>query len=261
MKTVYKVIISFCVGIALIAIGVSMGGLSQMRFTNILGHFDWRWNAQEINDIDYQSDSLINEFDINIHNGTIQFIESDTDKVVVKANHVYDGFEVYQTGNTVVIEQDHYWNWFKSYESSEIEVYVPRGQIIQKTKINVNAGQLKLYDLKTNKAEFNVGAGNLKMDNVICQEMKLDVGMGNANGDHILIQDTVNVNVGMGNADIDLVGNEEEYNYKMKIGLGSVKIGNEKSFGLGNEKSYRGSTDKMIDVNCGMGAVKIDMEG
>ncbi|MEG0277138.1 MAG: DUF4097 family beta strand repeat-containing protein [Coprobacillus sp.] len=260
MKTTYKVLISFCIGVTLIAIGVSMGGLSQMRL-DFFNHFDWRWDAERINDVDYQTTNSIYEFDIDIHSGTVKFIESDNDRVEVKANTVYDGFEVYQTGNTLVINQAHYWKWFRSYDRSQIEIYVPKDMTIQKAKLNANAGSLKVYDLKSDSVEFNVGAGNLSIENVKCQDMKLDVGMGNANADNVLIQDTIKISVGMGNTDVELIGNEDDFNYKAKVGLGSVKIGDEKITSLGNEKSNHGTTDRMIDINCGMGRVKVDMEG
>ncbi|MEG0366744.1 MAG: DUF4097 family beta strand repeat-containing protein [Coprobacillus sp.] len=261
MKTTYKVIISFCVGVALIAIGVSLGGLSQVQGGHIFGHFDWRWDAERINDVNFEGDKKTSEFDISIHNGTVKFIETDDDTVRVKAYNVYDGFEVYESGNTLVIDQAHYWKWFRDYDSSEIQIFVPRDLNIEVAKFNASAGSLKVYDLRSDYAKFDVGAGNLSVDGVKCQEMKLDVGMGNANADNVTFTDELKINVGMGNADVELNGREVEYNYKMKVGLGTIKVGDEKTSGIGNDKSYRGLTDKLIDVNCGMGTVKVDMEG
>ncbi len=258
MKTIYKVILCVCVGICFIFAGVSMGGLSQIEFGHIF-EGGWVWNAEPIHNIQYLADQKTKELKVNIFNANIEFKKSSDEIIRVEASSIYEGFEVYQRDNILVIDQAHHFQWFRDYERSQITVYLPDEYLIEKIKLSVNAGNAKIENLIGKDIKLNVGAGNLSLDGMECENLDIDVGMGSANLDEVRFDKNLNASVGMGNIDVEVFGHQSEYNYKMKAGLGVVKIGDEKVNGIG-KASHSGTTSKMIDAKSGMGTVKVRME-
>ena len=261
MKTFYKVLISLLVGICFILAGISIGGLDQIDGNSFLSGLDFRWNARTIDDAFYQATQSINDLDIDVHNANIDFIETDGDHIEVKATSIYDGFKVYQSGNTLIVKQPNYWNLFKRYASASIRIYVPKDMIFENIKVNGSAGTMKINNLKCEIADFNIGVASVKVDNMECEDMNFKLAAGNVKATNITCNNELSIDAGMGNINVDLVGSEKEYNYKINVGMGNVRVGSEHVAGFGSNKSHSGLTDKMINVKCGMGNVKVTMEG
>ena len=62
----------------------------------------------------------------------------------------------------------------------------------------------------------------------------------------------------MGNVKLTLKGNIEEYSYDGKVGLGDLKINNEKKSGVGQIECSQ-KKGNHLSVNVGMGNVTIKM--
>lgn len=76
MKTIYKVLISFLIGVCLIFAGLSIGGLSELGEVGFLSRLNLRWSASEMSHKDFVASYDIDELSIQIHKGTVQLVYS-----------------------------------------------------------------------------------------------------------------------------------------------------------------------------------------
>lgn len=260
MKTIYKILLSFGVGVCLIFAGISMGGLTQLPEIGFFQTFNIKWCYKSIDDIKFSSQSLSDKITINVHKGNVQFYEVDSlQNIEIYAEDIYNGFEIYQKGNKIVVDQPHYF-WFSGYDDANIKIYVPTGYSFKKAEVNMNAGVLKVTGIKADKLDVNSAAGKLDMYSAVCNDFDLDAGMGKTSIKYLTCQDNIDIDLGMGDVDVMLKGYQEEYNYSVDVGLGNVKIGDDRFSGIADHKMNHGTTHKKIDVDCGMGSVTIEME-
>lgn len=119
------------------------------------------------------------------------------------------------------------------------------------TNININVGVDELSDrrlvvLIPNGMQFG--------------EVEIEIGASTADISDILA-DEISITVGAGEVNIALNGVQEDYNYSVECGVGTVVIGESSYSGLGTEKhvKYDGAT-KRIEVECGIGAVKVKFQ-
>lgn len=260
MKTIYKVLISFGVGICLIFVGVSLGGLQELPQIGFFDTLNFKWHHKSIDDIEFHSERLADEIEINVHKGNVQFYEKDSiENIEIQAYDIYNGFEIYQKGDKLIIDQPHYL-WFGEYADAQIKVYVPVAYEFDKAKVNMSAGYLKVSGLKAEKIEANSAAGRLDLNSMICDKFDIDGGFGQTNVKYLTCRDKLDVNLGMGDVNVMLTGLQDEYNYSVDVGFGHVKIGDDEFSFIGDQKMNRGTTSQLIDVDCGFGSVKIEME-
>lgn len=141
----------------------------------------------------------------------------------------------------------------------KILVTIPDGVSVEHLKISVGAGLLetKNINLKFKHANISVGAGNLILNNVYGGNANISCGMGN-----FLMTGTItgatNIDCGMGAVKMVLTGNQDDYSYDAKVGLGDFRFNNEKRSGVGQVQN--GRKENNFSVNCGMGSVIIDMK-
>lgn len=62
---------------------------------------------------------------------------------------------------------------------------------------------------------------------------------------------------GMGNMDVRLDAKEEDYNYKIDVGMGDISVGNNSFGGMAQSKDIDNGADADMDLECGMGSIKI----
>lgn len=67
-----------------------------------------------------------------------------------------------------------------------------------------------------------------------------------------------NIDCGMGNLKLNLFGNEKDYSYDVKLGLGNFKFNKEKRSGT-YQSFDENKKENHISVNCGMGNVNIEI--
>lgn len=261
MKRVYTILICFGVGICLIFAGISAGGLNEVTELGFLQSFHFQWNHRKIDNIQFQSSSSVDRLEINVHKGNIQFIEKDLiENIEIYASDIYNGFEIYQKGDRIVIDQPHYWLKFGTYDQAQIQINVPKGYNLDKIEVNMSAGSTKVSGLKAEKIEANAAAGRLVLNDLECKDFELDASMGTAKVNRLTCEKKTSIQVGAGQVTAILTGIESEYNYKVDVGLGSTTIGDNSFSGITDQKMNHGTTQKLIDVDCGLGSVNVRME-
>ena len=137
---------------------------------------------------------------------------------------------------------------------------VPENAFIEKLKISIGAGNFitKNVSLRYNVGSLDVGAGNLVLNELHGGKLNLRCGMGNLDYTGVL-KGIVNIDCGMGSIKLRLKGNESDYSYDAKVGLGDFRFNNEKKSGvckvLNNARK-----ENHFSVNCGMGSVNIEVK-
>ena len=140
-----------------------------------------------------------------------------------------------------------------------ILISIPEGAKLERFKAAIGAGNFITKDIFVSfeKGKIDVGAGNFVLKKIDANNLDMRCGMGNL---HIegAIKGKSNIDCGMGAIKLELSGNENDYSYDAKIGLGDFKFNNEKRSGVC--QVYAGTRkENHFSVNCGMGSVNIKM--
>ena len=140
-----------------------------------------------------------------------------------------------------------------------ILISIPEGAKLERFKAAIGAGNFVTKDISVafEKGKIDVGAGNFVLKKIDAGNLDLRCGMGNL---HIegSMKGISNIDCGMGAIKLELTGNENDYSYDAKVGLGDFKFNKEKRSGVC--QVYASSRkENHFSVNCGMGSVNIKM--
>ncbi|MGN1183300.1 MAG: DUF4097 family beta strand repeat-containing protein [Faecalibacillus sp.] len=258
MKTRYKVLTSLLIGVCLIGIGISMGGLNQLSFYSLKG-IDIRMDASSIDDVEMYCER-VDEIDIKGSHVAINVYEDETiNNIYIKATHLYDGFELKKEVNSIEIEQPQY--WWKKYNNyqAQVNIYVPKDYVFDEIECDVGIGESSLNGIQAKTIKLDVGLGKMNLNSITCKKLEIDTGLGQTVGNQIHCQKQLKVSAGMGAVDLAVVDLTRGYDYKVDVGLGNVIIDQKEFSGITDQKSI-GSSSFLIDVDCGMGKVSINRE-
>ena len=126
--------------------------------------------------------------------------------------------------------------------------------------LSVDAGSLKVGTFTVSrKLEADTGAGEVRIGELTAEEVELDCGVGEMD-----IRGTVSGNIkadcGVGELDITLHGEEESFNYILDCGVGDVRIGKSSYTSLGKKKKIDNNAEKTMNLDCGVGSIKVKYE-
>lgn len=133
----------------------------------------------------------------------------------------------------------------------------PKSAELEKFKITIGAGNCRGKDilLKCNSGKIDVGAGNLVLKSVIGGKIDFHCGMGNLDFEG-RVTGKSSVDCGMGAVKLNLKGDESDYSYDLKLGLGDFKFNDEKKSGVG-QMINNNQKENHFSVKCDMGSVNI----
>ena len=178
-----------------------------------------------------------------------------------------------QEGSQLTIK-DKTKNWFsKGNDASQIILYMPENMLWDSVKIDAGAGKINIEELNTKELVLNLGAGNTEISRVnVSEKCSIDGGVGKLS----ILSGTINnldldmgigqtdlvskitgksdINSGIGKVSIRLLGDKDNYKFKINKGIGVIDIAGEKMKDgqeWGNGKNY-------IDIDGGIGEIKID---
>lgn len=133
---------------------------------------------------------------------------------------------------------------------------LPKNLYLENFVIDLGAGsfEAKEVNIQCKKAKLTVGAGQIIVKEINSTQTELNCGMGSIDVQGKLTS-KINAECGMGSIIATIMGNESDYGYQAQVGLGEVKVGNNKINGLSQYTSTITAENKII-ANCGMGAIK-----
>lgn len=148
-------------------------------------------------------------------------------------------------------------------KSSSVEISLPKKKEFQNVTFKIGAGTVEINgDFKADQLSADIGAGTFSNDGRLeVKQTDISVGVGNAEIEE-LTTEKLTGNCGMGNMDITLTGNDTDYNYELKCGLGNLEVDDEQETTLtsGSRTITNPGAEKSVKLECGMGDVNVDFE-
>jgi len=217
----------------------------------------------------------IKNLDIELAAGTFEIVEGDDDKIIIRSAKK---IRAAQSGSTLKIDTGkrvkvHFFGI--SDEGNHVEITLPKDKefhtidleigagtmnvdtlVGEDLELEIGAGEIIVDELACEKAKISVGAGKAVIDSGSAEELDLDVGMGEIWYAGSLAGD-LDADCGMGNMDVRLDAKEEDYNYKIDVGMGNITVGNASYGGMAQSKEIDNDADGEMDLDCGMGNIKV----
>jgi len=217
----------------------------------------------------------IKNLDIELAAGTFEIVEGDDDKIIIRSAKK---IRAAQSGSTLKIDigkrvKVHFFGI--SDEGNHVEITLPKDKefhtidleigagtmnvdtlVGEDLELEIGAGEIIVDELACEKAKISVGAGKAVIDSGSAEELDLDVGMGEIWYAGSLAGD-LDADCGMGNMDVRLDAKEEDYNYKIDVGMGNITVGNASYGGMAQSKEIDNDADGEMDLDCGMGNIKV----
>lgn len=269
MKKSTKIILT--VGISLLIIGFLMSLVAFVM--GITPFYIWK-SVRDRNTVVYPSGEnnfIWSSTEQNIRNLHIELGQTELhiipgDSFVFTADRKIDSIAV--TGDTLHIkhtEKDsETFGLFKSYlfekeiPPLKATLTVPYNVFFENITLEIGMGEFESkMPLKCKRSTINVGLGSCSLEDFSVTdyfETECDMGSLTIQG---TIDGTSKIQCGMGTVKLITQGNPDDYNYKTKVGMGSIQIGDKTFEGLSNKERFSSTAKNYFDINCGMGDITI----
>lgn len=187
---------------------------------------------------------------------TILSCEDDTVRVEVSGDPAGD-IRVWQDGRELKIQSE------DRKENRSVTLYLPGTISLKKLSLEVDAGTLEMHDdIRADQIDIQMGAGVFTNEGILAAErLEVEVGVGNVEISG-LKADRIEGSCGTGSMFLELSGAEEDYDYKLKSGLGAIMIGENVYSTLGHDKDIKNpGASSVIELECGTGQISINFQG
>lgn len=291
-------IAALCLGIG-VALGSGIKEVKQMAGSGDLNIGNWHigdtqfFYSPDEDDLEIQEDSVSESFpagdvknlDIDIRYGEVYLEDSDSDKIEITVDAPKGNtYKCKNDNGTVVLEDKtprYKWNGgFSHSYDVDITIAIPEGKEFEEVKIITSAGTIdSTHDFTADKIELNVDAGELVAERLEAkEEFIIDVGAGRLEVSDIKA-DKLDIDCGVGGVELtgtvsgkatadcgvgriamELAGNEEDYDYEISCGLGSVKINGKEYSSLSTDKEIDNNAGSKIELDCGVGEIDVIVE-
>ncbi|QHQ61792.1 DUF4097 family beta strand repeat protein [Anaerocolumna sedimenticola] len=164
------------------------------------------------------------------------------------------------------------------FNAANIELTIPEDFVFENLDIKLGAGTIKAERLTSKKADIDVGAGSLHIEelsasenssysidtgelvieNINAQDANINCGVGNLTASGVIIGDSL-VTCGIGNVSLDINGNENDYNYNVDCGIGTVIINDNSYSGVNSKHKTNNNAKNSFDLDCGIGKIALEI--
>lgn len=240
-------IVSFCFGFEVEAFREAV---DEGKF-QVIGPSGWSGDVKDwVSDLTTEnvefSESYtgIDSLDLEIGTAECMIIPYSGKEWKVSGYNLPSRFTCKKSGKTLKIDSSKSGFRFFNFggDNAVLELYIPKTQCADKIKINAGVGSVGTVD------------GIL-----VCDELDLDCGVGECviRAD---IRKKGEIEGGVGSISLTLVGEEQDYNYDIDCGVGSIDIEDNHYSELGNKKKIDNGADRDLEIDCGVGSVEIYFE-
>ncbi|MCI9566292.1 MAG: DUF4097 domain-containing protein [Eubacterium sp.] len=272
MKKMFKILGITCgilalVGIVFVGIGLANGGKEVVQSDVIDNRLSF--DLEEwFNDYDDDMNTINKESTVRLQKN-----EYEIDSMEVKAKYGEveisqwneEGFGIQNNAKSLNVKYEVSGGILKisvsrrigisTNHGGEVKVYIPKDKL-NSVDVSIGAGEMKCSGVYAENFKIDVGAGEGKIKHSQLENCNIGVGVGEVDVEHISVNN-MNVDCGMGEVKADLDNGYREFDYTLKVGAGEIELGNEKYEGLSQSVKLSNGTGRNIDVDCGMGEVKI----
>lgn len=140
-------------------------------------------------------------------------------------------------------------------ESYRAVLVLPKGEEFHEMEINVGAGSVEADRITVNKLELGAGAGSINIGLGSVRELKIDSQAGSViyTGK---VERELEVDCQAGNAEVYVSGTQEDFDYDLRVSMGSIEIDGRNYSGLDKEKALTNEDSwKKADLDCEVGSI------
>ncbi|WMJ88745.1 DUF4097 family beta strand repeat-containing protein [Anaerocolumna sp. MB42-C2] len=165
------------------------------------------------------------------------------------------------------------------FRAANIELTIPEDFVFENLDIILNAGTIKAERLSSKNADIDVGAGSLHIEelsasekssysidtgqlvieNISAQDANINCGVGNLTAAGVINGDSL-VTCGIGNVSLAINGNENDYNYNVDCGIGTVIINDNSYSGVNSKHKTNNNAKNSFDLDCGIGKIALEIQ-
>ena len=258
MKTLIKFIVSLLVGIALIVVGIILGGFSnldQLPYVTSINLTDFHiTNAKKTEDKDIIASQSIYELNITVYHADIKFIEYNEKEIKVVAQNIYDDFILEAGDHELTIKQPHH--ILNNEEECDITIYIPENYQFNTVNIDMSAGKCEIHQLNASTMNLKQGMGEIIVDDGSANDLIIDGGLGRVEVNDFNLKNNLEIDIGFGEADIELTDNVDLYTHSVNVSFGSVVVGDIDYSGISSTKNEN-KDSRHIEIDCGFGSVEV----
>lgn len=283
MRAFKRVMISLCfgaigIGILLVILGFSLGGMDYGRFYGIrAGEDSMNMEYSDVKKINFE----IDYGKLEIKNGDRFYVEATNIDEELFHSEVSSQGELklsYKVRNRFL-------NWGINVpftQGNEIMptfyVTLPDGILFEevrlkmgagtaavdsmegeKVTVSMGAGRMMISDIKSeNELVMTVGAGEITADTIAAREIKADCGAGKIDIAGA-VQSGGRISCGVGSVKMDLKGKTDDYGYLVSTGIGKVTINGESYKGTSRVK-VNNNSENIFNLDCGVGTIHLKIQ-
>ncbi len=224
MKIGKLIVFSFLIGIVLIIVGYSMGGMRSVSFTRkgiIIDDF------LEMDTI-FGKKGEITDISVSIISGNIKILEGDYN-FEIKSSNKFPINHTFEKGK-LVIEQETLTGFnigfFNPAGESEVIIYIPEGKVVSSANLSTVSGKISLEGSRFNRLKLKSVSGRIEASGINTVNLDADNVSGGINVSG-RITGSGNMSVVSGKIDVDIDGDIRDYSLDMHTISGGLYVNGE----------------------------------
>ena len=180
--------------------------------------------------------SSTRKLDIDVDKCILRVYEKeDISQIEVNVNDKYNATQCYMYKDTLKIkrEQKH-----RRGEDIRIEVLVPTDYEFDKISVDIGAAECQFSQIHTNKLDIDTGVGAVTFTGTVAGDVELETGVGDVT--------------------LNLANPEQDYNYRIECGVGTIRVGGSSYTMLSHETHINNNAPYNMELECGVGSITVN---
>ena len=198
-------------------------------------------NFEDIRSIEVK----LNEVDLDVSASESSLVSVSMDE---QAENM--GVKVSQEGSRLIVLQSKAQDFWE--EQGLVQITVPAGMVFDEIDCENDAGNCRLDGIQTADMEIHTDAGNMEVLQASAGKLDISVDAGTAYYQGA-VSEMADIESGLGTVELLLDGAEEDFNYQIEVGMGSVEINGKSDSGMGVELRRDNGAAKKMNLEVGMG--------
>ena len=123
-------------------------------------------------------------------------------------------------------------------EDIRIEVLVPTDYEFDKISVDIGAAECQFSQIHTNKLDIDTGVGAVTFTGTVAGDVELETGVGDVT--------------------LNLANPEQDYNYRIECGVGTIRVGGSSYTMLSHETHINNNAPYNMELECGVGSITVN---
>lgn len=193
----------------------------------------------------------IEELKISVASGKVEIYSTTGEEIICYSNR--EDTIYHQKGNRFILED-------KELDTPiRLKIYLP-ARVYKEAEMELGACRVTIDQLMTEELSLELGAGRLEAAQLNAgKSMRIQVGAGTVEAARCRAEN-LDLECGIGSLKVCLEGKEDDYDYRLECGIGTILLGKEAFSGIGGEKQINNGTGRQVNAECGMGRMAISFE-